>query len=153
MNYLKRYDSYTFSRNGRSVTGANWMSFIPNDMVLSDVTIPGTHDAATAYTETQFNYMAQCQQLSINDQLYSGVRYFDLRLNRMIWLIHGSYGVVCEYKGKNLEIETVMDWIKDFLKNNPKETVILQIKADVNTFNLAEPEIYDFYKDMMNEAC
>lgn len=149
MNYLKRFDSYSFKRNGRSVTGANWMSFIPDDIVLSDVNIPGTHDAATAQCATASNYVAQCQQLSINDQLYAGLRYFDLRLDNQKRLVHGPMGILCKYKGDDLKLDTVMGWVKDFLKNNPKEAVVLQVKVDVDSFGKGEKVIYEYYKDMV----
>ena len=149
MNYLKKFDSYTFRRNGRSVTGANWMSFIPDDTVLSDVNIPGTHDAATAQCATASNYIAQCQQLSINDQLYAGLRYFDLRLDNQKRLVHGPMGILCKYKGDDLKLDTVMGWVKDFLKNNPKEAVVLQVKVDVDSFGKGEKVIYEYYKDMV----
>lgn len=150
MNDLKRYDSYTFRRNGKSVTGANWMSFIPDDTVLSDVTIPGTHDSSTASTDIDMNYMAQCQQLSIYDQLYSGIRYFDLRFNGK-YLIHGVFDVGCWYKGDRLKLEKVMDWVKEFLRDNPDETVILQIKADINFTNQTESEVYEYYKTLLKD--
>lgn len=159
---LKEYDSYSFKRKGKYVTGANWMSFLSDDTILSDVTIPGTHDAGTAHTD-MFNAMAQCQQLSIQDQLYSGIRYFDLRFGPPIgyyagssyedWLdyiassliVHGSFDT-CLYKEYNLTLKRVMGWVTSFLANNPGETVILQVKEDRGGDDVRE-YAYEYFRN------
>lgn len=156
---LKEYDSYSFMLNSRMVTGANWMSFLPDDMVLSDVTIPGTHDAATAQLNFMMNATAQCQQLSIKDQLNNGIRYFDLRVGMEYWsddtamdliLIHGVLDLTCYYNGDPLSLSKVMDWIRDFLEKNPTETVIIQPKADAFKLFL-DGMVYDFFKDLKDK--
>lgn len=156
---LKEYDSYSFMLNSRMVTGTNWMSFLPDDMVLSDVTIPGTHDSATAQLNSMMNASAQCQQLSIKDQLNNGIRYFDLRVGMEYWsdetlwdliMIHGVLDLSCYYKGDVLSLYKVMDWIRDFLQKNPTETVIIQPMADAFKLFLSGM-VYDFFKDLKDK--
>lgn len=54
---------------------ASWMSYLPDDALLSALSIPGTHDAATS----TLNLWSKCQSLSLGAQLNAGVRCFDLR--------------------------------------------------------------------------
>ena len=128
---IKEYDSYTHNQ----VNSVNWMGAVKDDTLLTDMDIPGTHDAATMRT----NYLrifAQCQLLSIRDQLNAGVRYFDIRLGvdtfdiKTLNLVHGMLTTCEDENGDRLRWNKVKGWIEDFLNNNPTETVILQIKAD-----------------------
>lgn len=143
---LKEYDSYSFQLNGKHVTGANWMGFLPDDMVLSDVTIPGTHDSGTAKMHLMMNATAQCQQLSILDQLYSGVRYFDIRLGIGLALVHGILDLNCLYKGEDLYLERVIGWFMHFLRDNPTETVIIQPQVDTKWEFMLYRAAYDYFE-------
>lgn len=138
----QNYDSYTFQIDGKNVTGCNWMSFLPDDMVLSDVTIPGVHDAAAVHCTDSINSSAQTQQLSIYDMLRNGIRYYDIRLGpetnrKEPFLVHGGLAS-CYYKDQKLPFLTVLGWVEDFLAQNPGETVILQIKNDRGGDDLIE---------------
>ena len=57
---------------------ADWMKHLPDDMPLSKVVLPGTHDSATK--NVQLAYITRCQALSIGEQLEAGFRYLDIRL-------------------------------------------------------------------------
>ena len=137
---LKRqYDSYTYYMNNTFgsgsdtgiITSADWMTHLPDNMSLADISIPGVHDAGAARTD--FNNKAQCQQLNIHDMLYNGVRYFDCRLSYTgtqggIFFIHGMSK--CYDDTSPLSWSMVKGWINNFLKAYPGETVFLQIKSD-----------------------
>ena len=135
----RQYDSYTYYMNGAfgtgtdtdTITSADWMTHLPDNICLSDLTIPGTHDASAADVEGgDGNANGQTQLLTIHDQLYAGVRYFDLRFSgEGLLMVHGPV-CNCRFEGKYLYWATVRNWIDDFLDRNPGETVILQIKAD-----------------------
>lgn len=128
------YDSYTFLYDGKKVTGSNWMSMLPDDVVITDLTIPGVHDAAAVHTTDMINSSAQTQQLSLYDLMRNGIRYYDIRLGPEgdrddPFLIHGGIAS-CYYKGEKLAFTMALGWMQDFLKQNPGETLILQIKDD-----------------------
>ena len=53
----------------------DWMASLPDGAPLCSLSIPGTHDAGTK----GFSWSAECQRLSIEEQLNAGVRAFDLR--------------------------------------------------------------------------
>ena len=45
----------------------NWMARIGDDRLISDLSIPGTHDSAARYEKVDGT--AKCQTLSLDDQL------------------------------------------------------------------------------------
>lgn len=56
------------------------MSYIPKDVRLKDLIIPGTHDSNTTILNSKLLVpFSQCQKLNIFEQLSFGVRYLDLR--------------------------------------------------------------------------
>lgn len=126
----------------------NWMSYLPDSALITNVNIPGTHDSGTSKVTACTEGYAKCQSKSISDQLNSGVRYFDLRINEKGLINHG--GVSC-WKSffKKLYIQDVENYVTDFLIRNPTETVILQIKsegggscANIVNNSLAENSLY-----------
>lgn len=69
-----------------------WMSSLDLDKIrVKDVLWPGTHDSAT--NKIGFPLVvrpfAQCQKLSIYDQLVLGVRVFDIRVEESGRVCHG----------------------------------------------------------------
>lgn len=118
----------------------DWMANVPDDMFLSSVTIPGTHDSATAYIFPSF--FLQCQSLGFKDQLESGYRYLDIRValdetedGTKLKFIH-NFGT-CKTKksflnlfGDTLYLEDVLSDVYAFLDEHPTETVIFCVKAE-----------------------
>ena len=122
---INRFSSYTKS--------TSWMTELPDGVYLSDLTIPGTHDAGTCYTYGNIvpqDSFTTCQQLFIDEQLGAGVRFFDIRMgmdgdaDRDPYINHG--GTVCETRtGKWLRLSDVVEDFKTFLKAHPGETVLM----------------------------
>lgn len=107
-------------------------SFLPDDIYLSQVNIPGTHDSCTAFCTME--NMARCQSLTIKQQLDMGVRLFDLRLGKKngdYFLVHSF--ATCfsdEKKKKVLLAKEVLDEFRSFLNENPREVLVISIKQD-----------------------
>lgn len=148
---VKQYDSFNFRHNEKTVQGNNWMSCLPDDVLISDLSIPGTHDAGTQHTWPT-NSSGQCQQLSIMDQMNNGVRYFDLRLGDKkedgldsIHIVHKTEQ--CWYKGDALLVRDVMKWIYHFLDKNPGEVVILQPMANVVGWGDYDTPVYEYFRE------
>ena len=102
----------------------NWMARIRDDRLISDLSIPGTHDSAARYEK--FDGTAKCQSLSLDDQLKCGVRYLDIRCrhyNNAFSIHHG-----CVYQ--HLNFDNVLTSCKNFLKKHPKETIIMSVKEE-----------------------
>lgn len=116
------------------VLGNNWMSGLSDKTKLCDINIPGTHDSGTTFTSAVISgAIASCQDDTIPEQLEKGVRYLDIRCDSNLDINHG--GVLCYTKAwtvpKNkLTFNKLLDNVEKFLKDNPSETVILQIKKE-----------------------
>ncbi len=119
---------------GSSINGSNWMSTLRSDVSITAINMPGTHDSATKYVN--FSPIAKTQDGSIAEQLYRGVRYFDMRYkltdDEKFVAAHGIADCKKAY-GFGAEDFTAGDAIKmcsDFLKNNPGETILFQLKEE-----------------------
>ena len=130
---------------------SSWMSRYSDDLYLSDMTIPGTHDSGTCHTydavDVQSSFTA-CQQYYIDEQLTAGIRFFDIRVGidglaeLDPYINHG--GTVCEDRyGNWLRLSAVVKDMKDFLAANPSEALIMMVSnsngdTDNQTSSLAK---------------
>lgn len=135
------------------ITGSNWMSCLPDDKPLNEISIPGAHDASTAKVTWGMSYFAQTQDLYFDELLNSGVRYFDLRIYREkneLYMCHGS--VNCKDRnGNDLKLQSVIGDMEDFLQKNPEETIILQVKCDRDDNN-ADGRTFKYFEDLADEG-
>lgn len=103
--------------------GEEWMSRLSDDRLMSSLSIPGTHDSATYTTPWPF---VSTQDLTIHQQLRSGIRYFDLRIglrNNVPEMCHGVAFL-------GLKLSQVLEVMYKFLEEHPGEAIIVQIKQD-----------------------
>lgn len=110
--------------NSYAVSNSNWMSEIDDNKYLSQISIPGTHDSAALY-ETISN-TAKCQNLTLDEQFNSGVRYIDIRCRS----INDSFAIHHGPVYQHLNFNDVIDVCTDFLKKNPTETIIMSVKEE-----------------------
>ncbi|XP_023750632.2 uncharacterized protein LOC111898984 [Lactuca sativa] len=103
----------------------NWMSGLnPAKLPINKIVWPGTHDSATdkigirAITRP----FAQCQSLSIYQQLVRGTRVLDIRVEKNGKVCHG---IITTYG-----IDVVLDDVKRFLSETKSEIVILEIRTE-----------------------
>lgn len=113
----------------------SWMAGLSDDLKLSEITIPGTHDSATKHVQLAF--FSKCQALSIEEQLEAGCRYLDIRLgvdghNDTFKLMHGFTN--CRTSPFNpvdkLYLDDLLDDCYAFLKKHPTETVVFAVKQE-----------------------
>lgn len=59
----------------------NWMKYLPDDVFVAHISIPGTHDAATGegWIDPLGPSLATTQSATIDEQLNAGIRAFDFR--------------------------------------------------------------------------
>lgn len=108
------------------VYNPSWMKRLNNNLYISEINIPGTHDSGTgSYTGAAAPW-AKTQNVSIKEQLDSGIRYLDIRCRHIdnVFTIH--HGKV--YLGINFD--GVLEDCIQFLKENPSECVLMQIKEE-----------------------
>jgi hypothetical protein len=114
------------------IDGSNWMSAIKPDVPITAVNMPGTHDSSTKYVD--ISPIFKTQDGSVSEQLYRGARYFDMRFelqkDKRLVAVHSAASCRKAY-GVKAEKLTAADAVKmcaDFLKKNPGETVLFQLK-------------------------
>lgn len=118
--------SYRFSLRLRKLIETklnNWMQDIEDNRLVCKMSIPGTHDTAA----DSGNGWVKTQDKNIEQQLNSGIRFFDIRLvhdNGVLKLCHASHTFNTTFVGDVLKTTV------EFLKEHPSETVIMTIKRD-----------------------
>lgn len=118
--------SYRFSLRLRKLIDTklnNWMQDIEDNRLVCKMSIPGTHDTAA----DSGNDWVKTQDKNIEQQLNSGIRFFDIRLvhdNGVLKLCHASHTFNTTFVGD------VLKTTAKFLKEHPSETVIMTIKRD-----------------------
>lgn len=70
---------------------------------ITSLTIPGTHDSATMNADA--NAVSRTQSLTVAEQLYAGVRYFDIRLKMSGDDFFSAYSVAYNRKSCGLFTE------------------------------------------------
>ena len=108
----------------KEITPATWMSAVDDETSLGSIAMPGTHDSGA--TKEPLSGTAKCQNLTIEEQLNIGVRYFDIRLRRengKLNIYHGSIN-------QDLSFEEVLNACYTFLETNPSEALIMCIKEE-----------------------
>lgn len=124
----------TETRDKTPVEGSSdWMSGLPDELSLSDIYLPGTHDSASNYV--QLGYFSKCQASDIRTQLEDGFRYLDIRLGfdkEELVLWHGF----CKCRtaaapwSATLKLSDVLGQCYAFLDEHPTETVVFVIKNE-----------------------
>ncbi|RWU26663.1 phospholipase [Pseudomonas alkylphenolica] len=125
---------------------SSWMKSIRDDVQLSELALPGTHDSAT-FDVSLFpivDDIVVTQTLNFDEQLRYGIRVLDLRIRRTsdVFALHHGPVFLDKMFGSALRS------IERFLKANPSETVLFRIKeehtANSNvTVSLAD--VFDHY--------
>lgn len=117
-NSLRQLSNYKYN---------DWMSKLDPNKRMIDISIPGTHDSLT-YGNCWgiFHPVVESQDNDVYKQLQDGIRYLDLRFGRRktndpITSYHGPF--ICSN-----EIHNVMNAIARFVKENPTEILILEVK-------------------------
>lgn len=97
-----------------------WMETLDDEKLISDITLPGTHESWALYG----GFIAKCQAWSLENQLKAGIRFFDFRvfpLGKKLLIMHGPV-----YQSANLK--DALETIKTFLSKYKSETVLVRVK-------------------------
>lgn len=112
---------------GDTPAPSGWLSAIPDDMMVCNISIPGSHDAATATFDMAIvRKFARTQVLTIADQLRHGVRAFDLRpavVGGRLEICHGVFDTGVTFA------ETVNTMVR-YLNMHPSEFIIVVVRHE-----------------------
>ena len=110
----------------------SWMKFLQDDLNICQINLPGTHDSC-AYC-VQFPFLSKCQNTTIIEQLDSGIRFLDIRVEKdgdRLKLVHDIADCKNpENTKEKLYLENILNDCKKFLSENPSETILLSYKRD-----------------------
>jgi 1-phosphatidylinositol phosphodiesterase len=140
-----------YSRSLLSYSLSSWMSDIPDDTLLSNITIPGTHDTC-AQSNIPF---VRTQYLSISKQLEAGIRFLDLRCrvhsDGQLYMYHGGIPINMPMY---LKFDKIMSEIFTFFSKNgkPTETVLISINNDDVSGKVPPEVFYNAVKTHIEQA-
>lgn len=135
--------------------GRNWMASLPDNVYITQLSIPGAHDAATSTCSSLTG--AKTQTYTVSEQWERGVRVFDLRPtdeNANGPIYHGS-GILRASTGTTLRAE--LGNLKTKLAANPTEFAIVIIRNENNSgqdngkWKEVIKPILDSYNDVLTE--
>jgi 1-phosphatidylinositol phosphodiesterase len=99
-----------------------WMSQLPDGTLLRELTIPGTHNSGARHGGP----WTECQNISVPEQLSSGIRFLDIRCR----LFEGSFTIHHGAAYQHLNFDDVLGGCRDFLAARPSETVLMRVKQE-----------------------
>lgn len=101
---------------------ADWMAVVPDDVLLTEMWIPGSHDSGS----DSGGDLAQCHHLDLNGQLNIGIRFFDIRAKHNHDELPIYHGIVFMHK----HFHDVVNTFEDFLDQHPSEVLLVRIKKE-----------------------
>jgi len=114
---------------GATVPLSSWMATIPGQISLSQLSLPGSHNAGARYEH--IGGTARCQALTISEQLHAGIRFLDIRCRHT----DNSFFIHHGYVYQNMDFNDVMKACTAFLEQYPSECIIMSIKEEFNPSN------------------
>lgn len=125
---IPAYDQVQAKANAQN-DFANWMKYLPDEVFVAHVSIPGTHDTATGHgfchsgTGVGGATYSQTQMASIDDQLAGGVRAFDFRpgvYQNKLYCCHGT-------DVTNYTMEEAFTKLTNYLDEHPGEFFVIHL--------------------------
>lgn len=123
---------------------ANWMSYLPDEVFVAHVSIPGTHDTATGHgfnatgiiSASTHASNSQTQVATIDEQLAAGVRAFDFRPGMMgsgsSRYLNCNHGI----SPTKIKMDEAFNKLTDYLDNHPGEFFVIHLfRGNVYTSN------------------
>lgn len=135
-------------------TGNNWITALDGSIYVSQMSIPGAHDAATGEEMASIigDIFASTQEQTLATQWNLGVRAFDLRpaiydaiigSTNELWLYHGMTRVAVSWA-------SAMNTIKANLTDNPGEFAIVLFRHEDESTLGKNTDTTDFNNYMTN---
>ena len=115
-----------------------WMKYIDDDAVVTDIAIPGSHDSGCI----EMPWYAATQDLTFAEQLDRGVRYFDIRVND-----DGGDLVIFHSIVNGVDYEGVLRDIDEFMDAHPSEFLVLDFSHFKND---SEEKVFALLDEMVS---
>ncbi|AZA85046.1 phosphatidylinositol diacylglycerol-lyase [Chryseobacterium lactis] len=109
----------------------SWMAGLQDNISISKISIPGTHDSGARIDAPVVSGTAKTQNLSIAEQLNAGVRFLDIRCRHIDNSFTIHHGAIYQ----NLNFDDVLTACYAFLNSHPSETIIMSVKEEHDPSN------------------
>ena len=134
----------------------DWLDMVRDEVKVCKLSIPGTHDPMTGMGFYQpglkfvFNMTAISQLSDLEEQMNSGLRFFDIRpvvstdtiaKKKILRLTHGISEL-------DVSFEQTIDWLQAYLKAHPSEFFIAKLQFD-NGFE-DQKDVYSLLSDVLH---
>ena len=126
-NYDPWYSDTSLDKSKILSNYTNWMKNLNDNIPLNNISIPGTHDTCTfAFKGPKIikfiiNLLGATQSWNIEEQLFSGIRYFDIRLSSDGKIYHGILKTTSSFIN-------ILNSSVNFLNENPSEGIIMRLQ-------------------------
>jgi len=136
-----------------NVDASTWMAHISGETKLSNISLPGSHDACSQYV--QLPLMGRCQDSSITSQLEMGSRVLDIRLRTnedgVMTISHGFLNCLssASISADELTAESVFEECKAYLSDHPDETIIALVKHEYG--DASDEEVEALMEEIINK--
>lgn len=110
----------------------SWMAGLQDNISISKISIPGTHDSGARIDAPVVTGTAKTQDLSIAEQLNAGVRFLDIRCRHIDNSFTIHHGAIYQ----NLNFDDVLNACYAFLESHPSETIIMSVKEEHDASNI-----------------
>ncbi|SFN77271.1 1-phosphatidylinositol phosphodiesterase [Pseudobutyrivibrio sp. JW11] len=137
------YSSVSIDESLPYADTTSWMGNLSDDLYLSEITIPGTHDSCAR--NVMLGYVMRCQDTDVSEQLENGYRYLDFRValdekTNKVKMVHNFAS--CHEDGNlfsdYLYFDDVCADVYSFLQQYPTETVIVNIKIEDDDHSVSD---------------
>lgn len=138
-SHAHKHSGYYNPRSSASAVANNtdWMKEVPGDILLSEMSFPGTHDTM-AYSTSEPGWRGgltniwKTQAMSLREQLDSGIRALDIRcvnIDNKFQIQHGNVPLgPSDYN--NFFFGEVLKKCNEFLDAHNQETILLKVKKE-----------------------
>lgn len=106
-----------------------WMANLADNVYVSQISMPGTHDAGAYLSGSIGNNLSQTQTLNIESQLNAGIRVLDFRPSYNGTDFDVSHGVITL---SEVTFDGIMNNAVMWLANHPTEFIIVCLKNESN---------------------
>ena len=116
--------------NQREIDSENWIAQQSADKLFTQLFLPGTHHSATfkfagnPFVSPFARTWAQCQDLSLTQQLCTGIRFLDIRLAQYKQEMYVSHSMAFQPA-----LDVFLE-LKAFLVLHPREIIVLHLRQD-----------------------
>ncbi|XP_038056087.1 1-phosphatidylinositol phosphodiesterase-like [Patiria miniata] len=100
----------------------DWMSGIPDDYSLTNLSIPGTHETMSLYGGPP----KQCQTMSLSQQYDAGIRFVDIRCRHY----NDELPIFHDEVPQQANFSEVLKSTTEFLDLHPTEVILMRLKEE-----------------------